>query len=339
MVDAVPIYGSPKTNVEQMKDKSILKNFIRAINVLMNNRYLGAILFLLVLVAVSLFAHRTLTGLTKTELSGFSIEPLVVSLGLVSLAYLNRFVFWTTLTSSFQLRASVLMASRAFFYSLLGRYIPGKAGLFLFRIRAYQGGSRKKVGAALITEYIATLQAACILIIAGTMFIPVANPLLTRWIPIGFLVFFLVILHPVVLKKSINALLVLIRKEPLDVFPSTRTILKVTLGYILSGMLHGLALFSLLRVLSPMGFELYPLVTGAYYMAGLVGVFAFFAPGGLGVREGVLFLLLSFVTDSQSVVVAAAIMRLLTLCAELLLAGSFSLAYTLSERKGIKNET
>ena len=171
------------------------------------------------------------------------------------------------------------------------------------------------------------------------MFIPAANALLTRWIPIGLLVLFLTLLHPVVLKKSINALLKLIRKETLDVFPSSRTILIITLGYILSGMLHGLALFLLLRVFSPMGFDLYPLVTAAYYMAAMVGVFAFFAPGGLGVREGVLFLLLSFFSDSQSVVVAAAIMRLLTLLSELLLAGGSSLSYTLFVRKGTTDET
>jgi uncharacterized membrane protein YbhN (UPF0104 family) len=309
------------------------ENINKVFNFVMNNRYFRAFLLLLVLIAVSLYLHRTLSGLTKTDLSGLSIASVTVSLGLVCFAYLNQFVFWTILTSSFQLKAPVLLASRAFFYSLLGRYVPGKAGLFLFRIQAYKGSSRKKVGAALITEYIATLLAACILIIAGTMFIPVTNTLLTRWIPIVLLVLLLMLLHPVVLKKLINALFKLIGKEPLDVFPSFKTILKVTLGYILSGMLHGLALFLLLRLFSPFGIELYPLVTGAYFMAGLVGMFALFAPGGIGVREGVLFLLLSFVADSQSVVLAAAIMRLLTLFAELILAGGASLFYTLFDEK------
>jgi len=303
---------------------------------LLTNKYVSAFLLVLVLIAVSLFAKRSLSGLSESDLSGLSVGPLLLALGLITLAYLNRFFFWTVLTASFQLKAPFLLAFRAFFYSLLGRYIPGKAGLFLFRIRAYEGGSRKKVGAALITEYIATLLAACILIIAGTMFIPATNVILTRVIPIGLLVVLVVLLHPAILRRTINSLFKLMRKEPLEVFPATKALIAITFGYIL---LHGLALFLLLRVFSPLGFETYPIVTGAYFMAGLVGVFAFFAPGGIGVREGVLFLLLSFVADSQSVVIAAAIMRLLTLLSELILAGGSGFSYVMYRRKGTTDET
>ncbi len=322
-----------------MNKSSMLKICSKTSNIVMNNKYVSVLLFIFTLVAVSIFACRTLSGITQDDILNLSFKSLVTALGFICLAYMNRFLFWTILTSRFGLKAPLLLASRAFYYSLLGRYIPGKAGLFLFRIRAYKGGSRKKVGAALITEYIATLLAACIIIIVGTMFIPITDLIMTRWIPGGLLVLFLFLLQPEILKKSINSLLKLIGKDPLDVFPSTKSILAVTFGYILSGMLHGLALFLLLRVFSPIGFDLYPLVTGAYYMAGLVGIFAFFAPGGIGVREGVLFLLLSIVADSQSVVIAAAIMRLLTLLSELLLAGGSSLSYTLFVRKGTTDET
>ncbi|MCD6589298.1 MAG: flippase-like domain-containing protein [Candidatus Fermentibacteraceae bacterium] len=308
-------------------------------NVVLTNKYISAFLLILVVVAVSVFAHRSLSGLTESDLSGLPVGSLILSFCLISMAYLNRFFFWTILTASFRLKAPFLLAFRAFFYSLLGRYIPGKAGLFLFRIKAYEGSSRKKVGAALITEYIATFLAACLLIITGTMFIPVTDHILTRWIPGGLLVLFIVLLNPAILKKSINALIGFAGKEPLDVFPATKTIVAITSGYILSGLLHGLALFTLLRVFSPMGFEMYPIVTGAYFMAGLVGIAAFFAPGGIGVREGVLFLLLSFVIDSQSVVISAAIMRLLTLLSELVLAGCSGFSYYLFGRKGTTDET
>ncbi len=213
---------------------------------MLTNRYVSVFLLFLVPVAVSLFAYKTLSGSTQSDLSDLSVASVVISFLLICLAYMNR----------------------------------------------YHG-------------------------VAHDNFL----------------------LQPAILKKSINGLLKLIGKESLDVFPSTKTILAVIFGYILSGMLHGLALFLLLRVFSPMGFDLYPIVTGAYYMAGLVGVFAFFAPGGLGVREGILFLLLSFVADSQSVVISAAIMRLLTLLSGLMLAGGSGFTYLMSGRKGISNET
>jgi len=321
-----------------MNAASLKAHVSKAGSFFLKSRLVSFLLLACVLIAVTLFVHRSFSGFTRSDFSSISIRSLVTPLALICLAYLNRFAFWVVLTSSFELRASVFLTSRAFFYSLLGRYIPGNAGLFLFRIRAYKAGSQKKVGAALITEYISTILAACVLVIAGTLFIPVSNPLLTKLIPGSMLVLLLVLLHPPVLKRTINSLLKLMGKEQLDVFPAIRIVLAVTAGYILTGMLHGLAMFLLLRMLTPMGLASYPIVTGAYYMAGLVGMFAFFAPGGIGVREGVLFLLLPFVAGAQPVVLAAALMRVLTLCSELLLFASSSVLYLLYERRRICNE-
>ena len=287
----------------------------------LNSRIVGIVLFVLVLAAVVLFAIRMCGGITDFNLSELSLLDLFAAFILISLGYTNRFFFWTVLTGSFGLKAPAAIAGRAFFSSLLGRYIPGKIGLFLIRLRAYEKCSKKIVAASLITEYIAAMLAACILVIIGTVFVPVVNPLLTRWLPAGLLAILLTLLHPSILKRVINLFFRIFRRAPLDTFPKIKTILLVTSGYILTGMLHGLAFFIILNSFSQLNIELYPIVTGAYYLASLVGVIAIFSPGGLGVREGVLLILLPLMVNSQIVVISVILMRLLSLSSELFLAG------------------
>lgn len=316
MVGSVSVHGFSETDAEQVKGNKA----VRTIAYLLKSRYVSAILFITVLAAISLFAIKTLSEIDTSQIGSLSATGLLLPFALVLVAYINRFFFWTILTKSYQLKASTPMAAKAFFYSILGRYIPGKAGLFLLRLRAYSGSSRKKVGAALITEYISTLLAASLLVIAGALFIPVENQLLTRWLPAAAAVLFLLMLHPAVLRKSINLLFKLLRREPLESFPSFGTVFSITCGYMCTGLLHGMALFLIINMFSPLEFSTYPVVTGAYYMAGLAGIFAFFAPGGLGVREGVLFILLPVITSAEYVILSAALMRILTLAAEVSLA-------------------
>ena len=97
--------------------------------------------------------------------------------------------------------------------------------------------------------------------------------------------------------------------------------LGLTLLYIIPGLLQGLGLYLLLLSLGPVEPGSYLAVTGAYYTAGLAGMLAFFAPGGLGVREGILMLVLPLVVPGESAIIAALLLRLIMIAAELFLAG------------------
>ncbi len=129
MVGSIPNYGFAETGAEQMKAG---KKLYRLLIFLTENRYAGYALFLLLLAALGLFLQRSLDEIGSLDIGAISVVAGVTSLLLVMLAYVNRFVFWTVLTKAFHLRSRVLIAARAFFLSLLGRYIPGKAGLFPF---------------------------------------------------------------------------------------------------------------------------------------------------------------------------------------------------------------
>ncbi|MFQ6020152.1 MAG: hypothetical protein ACE5KW_05280 [Dehalococcoidia bacterium] len=89
-----------------------------------------------------------------------------------------------------------------------------------------------------------------------------------------------------------------------------------TVGYLLTNLLLGVAFVLIVWSVSDIGWGDVTLLIGGYNLAGVVSIIAFFAPAGLGVREGVLA---GFLTPVVSAPVAASLaifMRLLTVLAD-----------------------
>lgn len=90
--------------------------------------------------------------------------------------------------------------------------------------------------------------------------------------------------------------------------------------------LHGLSLGCTLRGVTGTEFELatWPVWTGATALATTGGFVVLFAPGGLGVREGLLFETLSFQPGigPAAAVAAALVLRVIWFATEILLAGA-----------------
>ncbi|HEM46415.1 MAG TPA: hypothetical protein ENO23_05140 [Alphaproteobacteria bacterium] len=272
-------------------------------------------LFALTLGAVGWFVARNAGRLAECEFRPDAL-PLVLAFCAVLAAYLVRFLAWTRLAAVFGLRAGARRAARAYFLSMLGRYIPGKIGLALVRIEAYGGHPAGRVALATGMELACAVAAAFLLAFAGLAFAPVDLPPVVRWLPLPCIALIAVLLHPALLRRAANAILRLAGRPPLERAPRYRTNLGLALLYTLPGLLHGAGLFLLLRALADVPLSHYPAVTGAYYLASIAGLVAIFAPGGLGVREGILFLVLPAIVGRETAIVAAIAMRLVTVAAE-----------------------
>jgi hypothetical protein len=118
----------------------------------------------------------------------------------------------------------------------------------------------------------------------------------------------------------------LLAREPIEEFPPYGLLLRFVGAYMFASLLHGMGLFFVLNSFSPVNFRYFLTITGAYYAAGLIGLSAVFAPSGIGVREGVLFLILPAFIPKPAVIVGVITMRLITTTAELFLAGVFVVA-------------
>ena len=85
---------------------------------------------------------------------------------------------------------------------------------------------------------------------------------------------------------------------------------------------QGLAFFLFVRSLAPVAWTDAGVLTACYAFAWIVGFLSFLTPGGLGVREGLLSLLLSSYMPVSQATLVALLCRVWVLSAELVLAGS-----------------
>jgi glycosyltransferase 2 family protein len=288
----------------------------------LKNRWYSRVLLAIVLIAVSWVVWKNIS-----DISSYSFELkhgyLVAGFAVILLNYLFCFMIWHMLTASFGLHVPITKAARGWFLSYLGKYIPGKIALLLVRMDAYDGYSGRKVAVATFVEYIIALVAAFLVVLLSLLFSPEIVPVHIRWISILGTVLLLTILYPPLLKRIANTVLKVIRKEPLQSVPAFRNIILFVGTYMLATLISGFAFYLVLNSLSPVSFKYYIIITGVYGIAGLAGLAAFFAPSGIGVREGVIFLILPAFISRPTVIVGALVIRLITTVAELLLAGIF----------------
>ena len=282
------------------------------------------LLFAIVVVAVGWVIYRNIGEIRQYDFS-YNLWFIFIAFLFEIVAYLAQFGIWLNLSKAYGLKAPALKAGKGFFLSQLGKYIPGKVGLVLVRLDAYRGYSKKKIAVATGFEMILAVASACILVLVGLISAAEFLPGYAVYGSIALLAVLLVLLYPPFFLKLVNFGFKLIKREPIEESPSYLTTIKFILAFMLVGLLHGVGLFFALKSLSPVPFEYYMTITAVYYAAGIVGLISFFAPAGIGVREGILMLVLPLFIAEPVVIVGAIIIRLLITAAELTLAGIFSI--------------
>jgi glycosyltransferase 2 family protein len=224
-------------------------------------------------------------------------------------------------------------AVRAYYVGHLGKYVPGKAWTLLLRGVMIRGpGVRLTV--AVVTagyEVLITMAAGALLAAAIFAFLPPDIPGLT-WSPVffGLMVLGLVALPflPRVLNWLVSILAVRFQKAESFTLPSLH--MTTLLGGLLiagAGWLFlGAGLWAVLQGVLPeppgltldLGLECLAALGTAY----VAGFLAIVVPGGIGVREYVLVLLLPPLADESHLVVAAVVLRLVGTAAEVLMAAA-----------------
>lgn len=280
----------------------------------------GIVLFAAVMAFVAAYGVKT-AGRLGSSIWAFD-PPILLAAGLcVVIGYVNRFLTWLHAARRFGLKSGLSRAGHMYFGSTLGKYVPGKVGLVLARAHMAGRGSRGPAVASTAVEYGASFAAAGTLGIAG--FVTYSSP--GQWsVPLLALgvAGMLLLIHPVSLGFFCRLYGRIAKRDVNLRIPSYTIMLRVYLGLIITGLLNGFALYLLiLSVSDSVGIANYPAIAGAYYLASMGGLLAVFAPGGLGVREGLLFLLLPAIVSKGLAVSSASVMRAMTLSAELLLAG------------------
>jgi len=214
----------------------------------------------------------------------------------------------------------------------LGKYVPGKAMTVVGAVWAL---TRNGVPPLVATG--AVFRREGLVVVVGlmlaaplTLWEPVRQALPLAWLWCGLLIAAgAVLLHPRVFAAVGNFLLRKIGRPPVGAPPRAGGYWVPALVVAAQWVLAGLSLWLLVRSLVPVDVAHVPLLISAAAMAGTFGFLAVFAPGGLGVREGILLVILSPVVGQGSAAVAVVAARGVQILVEagLALAGFACLRY------------
>lgn len=241
--------------------------------------------------------------------------PLTLSTLVYASAYLIQMLAWYLITLRLGIALALAETLESWLYSQLGKYLPGKVWLLFGRFYFYEskGKSKKAISLALYLETTTMVIAAGLLSLTGLLLFKEMRQFYADkqfvWLILPFLLACLS-LHPLFLQKGINWILTLFRKEPLSLSVAYTDILLILLISILSWAVGGVGFYFFIASFFSASPAHLPFLTGALAFASILGLIALFAPGGLGVREGVLVYLLSHMMPVSVAVILSVLTRL-----------------------------
>jgi uncharacterized membrane protein YbhN (UPF0104 family) len=245
----------------------------------------------------------------------FKVIPLLLSTLIFAFSYFIQIWAWYLITVKLKIALSPSDTLKSWFYSQLGKYLPGKVWLLLSRFYFYEsrGKSKKAISIALYFETILVILSGGLLFLAALVFFKEIRPSpggdQFGWVILLFIIA-LVSLHPRVLLKILNGVLVQFKKEPISLSISYFDILRILLVCIVSWLVGGVGFYLFVDAVYPVAPQYILFLTGALAISSTLGLIAIFAPSGLGVREGALVYLLSLMMATPIAVIISVLTRI-----------------------------
>jgi hypothetical protein len=215
----------------------------------------------------------------------------------------------------------------AFLYAWPSRYVPGAIPFFaskVFLCRKLGYGTRPAVISTSIQNLVDIIVGAGVagILLAAAGALSTDNRALL--VVLVFSPAGLLLLHPAVLRPVANRGLAVFRREPLleqDVPSWQRLVTAAGLTFV-AQCLAGIALLAVLSSVTTVHATDAPLVSGALSLGGVAGMFAVFAPAGLGVREGAVASALSLRFSLETAALAALLLRGISVLVDVTLFGA-----------------
>ncbi len=248
---------------------------------------------------------------------------LIPSFALLGLAWLLELSTWRFVLAGLGGRLRWSRAAQTWFLSAIVRYIPGNIWQFLgmAELAADDGVSRVATFASIgVHQVLATtvgiVLAAMYFAAAGEgVWLDAVRPLL--WLaPL-----LLILCSPPILRRSINWLLALLKRPPVDVTLTWGQVGLAMLGYAGAWLLAGSGFALLAASITPITGPQFVALVATWAAAYVVGYLSMLTPSGLGVREGVMILLLGPLFPPPVPTVIALAARLWMVAGELVGAG------------------
>jgi uncharacterized membrane protein YbhN (UPF0104 family) len=248
----------------------------------------------------------------------FKYGLLAVSFGLVFLNFLFFIQIWRSLLQKLSSKLPFKKAFKIWFYSNLGKYVPGKIWSVMGMVYMCEKEGIPKaatLSSAILNQLLNIIGGLIlVLILSGTKFLRGMSKL--YYLPL--ILVFVISLYPRVMEKILNWGLKKLKKEPVKVNLSFKENLFFTLLFMLAWGVYGVAFNIFILSLTDSSFNLWPFLTSIFAFSYILGFLSIFVPGGLGVREGILVYYLSSYFPLPVAVLIALLSRLWMTAAEVL---------------------
>ena len=232
----------------------------------------------------------------------------------------NRAMLWHWVTRKFECAIPFWRAVAAWFYSQLGKYLPGKVFLLAGRLHFYrqQGRSALRVSMCFAFEGLAGLLAASSIFLSAPLFTDLGVVAQYRIHALILVALFLVAIRPRHLELLVNPLLKLARRPPISLPLRYRDLLAIVVLYAVNWMALGLGFYLLTSAIYPMELRYLAYLAASFALAACIGVLVLVAPAGIGVRDAALVIALSAIMPQAIAVVITLASRLWMTLGELL---------------------
>jgi len=297
------------------------------------------------IVVAAIFAFlgkMVLDNWTKVKETPFTLDPFyfIMATCVFVLSYAIQVWAWYLITLKLGIAIPIRDTLESWFYSLLGKYLPGKIWFVLGRFYFYEsrGKSRKTITMALYFETVTLTIAAGILFLAAILFFEEVRPFYTGrqmgWALLLFGVAFLS-LYPPVLQKMLNWVLLRFKRETMSLSITYTNLLWILAVCVLAWLVGGLSFYLFVNSVYAVSSKYILYLTGALAIACFLGLIVLFAPSGLGVREGILVYFLSSVVPTPVAVILSILARVWMTFIEI---GMIGMVYLLSRIRKRSNQ-
>jgi len=210
-------------------------------------------------------------------------------------------------------------------YSQLGKYIPGK--VFGYLGQAYLSRekkiSKKNLYFSIILDAFFLIIAAFFISTILISFFYLQNYLYSFLIILSLSILVLLVTHPKLFSFLIETFLKIFNKknQGFNFVLNWPDRIKFLLGYSFALLLIGVGFFCLVNSIISFPFSRLFLLAGFYILASVLGLVAFFAPSGLGIREGILVLFLKDYLPVSTSILISVLARIWSILGDLIAVG------------------
>lgn len=224
----------------------------------------------------------------------FNVPLILFSFGMLIIHFASYSRSWQVIMGRLGMPMTLSQSAWMIATTQVGKYIPGKIWYMVGRV--YVGKQARMDGKILA---ISMVLETCLLMITGTIIFLTATMITGDGNP-GMVILSAVLgivaitfLHPRVLIRASNILLRVLRKPEVAITLTYPQILHVSIYFFGLWIAQIIGFALLVRAIYPVPFSGVFNLASAYTLSWIGGFIALFAPGGLGVREGMMTLLLS----------------------------------------------